>query len=107
MSSSPLSPLYSRYLTPAEKRSLRRVPVEDVSSEINLLRVLNALLMQIQQAAPPGIHPCIQALRTCVILNHQLAYLARWHDRTHGPLDEMEAAIQAVLESTADEWKLA
>lgn len=107
MPSTPISPLYARFLTSSEKRSLKLVAFDNVSSEINLIRVLNALLMQIQQSAPPGLDSRIQALRTCVILNHQLAYLVRWHDRACGPRFDLDAEIDAALALLAEEWKLA
>ena len=75
--SHPISPLYARYLSSGEKRSLRKVPANDTSSEINLLRVLNSLFMEFQQSAPQDLYARMQALRTCVVLNIQLVSLVR------------------------------
>ena len=100
-----ISSLYSRYLSSAEKRSLRQVPLDDTSSEINLLRVLNSLLLKIQRSAPKDFYSRVQALRTCVILNEQLALLVRAHERVHGPHSELEDAISSAVESLAEEWK--
>jgi hypothetical protein len=104
-----ISPLYARYLTRTEKTSLRRVPLDDISSEINLLRKLTALFMKLQQTAPRDLVSCIQALRTCTLLCEQLAILVRFHDRDHGPrsewhdiLDEALAQIPVFLDDRRD-----
>jgi hypothetical protein len=102
-----LSPLYARYLSSAEKKALRLVPVDDLLSEINLLRVLNALLLKIQSSAPEDLYSRIQTLRTCVIMNEQLAYLVRSHLLTHDYGSPLEKAIQEAIQSMEDDWKLA
>jgi hypothetical protein len=94
-----LSRLYSRYLSSAEKISLRHVPHDDATGEINLLRVLNSLLLKFQQSSPLDLHSRMQTLRTCVILNEQLALLVRAYDRARGshPLgDLLEEALAGV-----------
>lgn len=100
-----LTPLYSRYLSSCEKRSLRHVPPDESSSEINLLRVLNSLLLKIQQSTPKDLYSRMQALRTSVILNEQLAYLVRSRDREIAHRSELDDSIEAAIESMADDWK--
>jgi hypothetical protein len=103
---SSLSPLYARYLSSSEKSSIRQVPADDLSSEIKLLRVLNSLLMKFQRSAPRDLYSRMQILRTCVILNEQLALCVRMHDRAHGSQSEVEAAIDATFALIAEEeWK--
>jgi len=65
----PISRLYSRYLTTEEKRLVRAVPVDSVSSEINLIRFLTALFLQFQQSAPDDLASRMQALRTFTMLS--------------------------------------
>lgn len=92
-----ISRLYARYLTSDEKKSLRLVPADDVSSEINLLRMLTALFMKIQQSAPKDLSSCMQALRTCTLLCEQLAILVHFHDKEHSPLSEWNDALDEAL----------
>jgi hypothetical protein len=94
-----LTPLYARYLSVREKRSLRQVPFDDTASEINLLRVLNSLLLKFQQSAPTDLCSRMQALRTCVILNEQLALLVRAHAQALGPRSSVDAFFEEVLAS--------
>ena len=102
----PISRLYARYLSSDEKNSILQVPANDLSSEINLLRVLNSLLMKTQQSAPRDLYSRMQILRTCVILHEQLALCVRMHDRAHGSQSEVEAAIDAAFARIAEEeWK--
>jgi hypothetical protein len=92
-----LSPLYSRYLTPDEKISLRVVPVDDFSSEINLLRVLNARLLELQVSAPQSLDSRILTIRTQVIIVEQLTRLVRSHAKENDPLDELwDEILQAI-----------
>ena len=93
----PISRLYARYFTFEEKKSLRAVPVEGVSSEINLLRVLNVLFMQVQQTAPKDLDSNMQALRTCTMLCAQLAILVRLQDKEHSPMAEWDDLLAKVL----------
>jgi hypothetical protein len=83
MSSYTLSPLYASYFSLDEKKSLRRLTMQDISSEINLLRKLTTLFMQFQQSAPAGLFSSIQALRTCTLLCEQFAILVRVQDLYH------------------------
>ena len=93
----PISRLYARYLTAEEKRALRLVPIEGVSSEINLLRLLMAHFMKFQQSAPPDLASHMQALCTCTLLCEQLAILVRSQDREHGPQSEMDDPLFEAL----------
>jgi hypothetical protein len=95
----PISPLYARFLSPDEKRSIRKVPVENPSSEINLLRVLNAHLMQFQESAPPDLYARVQFLHTCVILNEVLATLVRWQLSQPPGSDFMQDLWDAIREA--------
>jgi hypothetical protein len=102
-----LSPLYSRYFSSAEKKALRLVPCDDPLSEINLVRVLNALLLKMQPSAPQDLDARMQTLRTCVEMNEQLAYLIRSHLLNHEYESPLEKAIQEAIQSIEDDWKLA
>lgn len=97
--SHPISPLYARYLTSAEKKSLRAIPANDVSSEINLLRVISAHFMKFQQSAPKDMGSLLQNLRTSTILGEQIAKLVRAQNTEYDPLAELQAEIrQAIAE---------
>jgi hypothetical protein len=96
---SSISPLYSRYLTAEEKRALQLVPVDDVSSEINLLRILTAIYLKVQQTAPSDLASRIQALRTFTLMCHQLAILISSVDRAHSPLGEVDDALSEALKN--------
>jgi hypothetical protein len=102
MSSHPISPLYARYFTPQEKKSLRRLSGEGISSEINLLRKLIMLFMQFQPTAPAGIFSSIQSLRTCTLLCEQLAILVRVQDLYH-PEEIPDPLLEALKTVPFDE----
>ena len=107
MSSHPLSPLYAPYFTPEEKKSLRHLSADDISSEINLLRKLTVLFMQFQGSAPGDLFSCIQALRTCTLLCEQLAILVRVQDLYHpesipDPLAEALKDVPFDLDDSTD-----
>lgn len=89
----PISPLYARYFTSEEKKSLRAVPVNNLVSEINLLRVISAHYMEFQQSAPTDMGSRIQSLRTSSILGEQFAKLIRAHIQEHDLRDEIDDAI--------------
>ncbi len=101
--SRPISPLFARYLTSDEKKSLRAVPADDLASEINLLRVLSAHFMKIQQSAPKDIDAHMQALRTCLVLSAHLSKLVRAYNKDHDPLDEIHEAISQALAELSKE----
>ena len=96
---SSISPLYSRYLTAEEKHALQVVPVDDVSSEINLLHFLTALYLKVQQAAPSDLASRMQALRTFTLMCHQLAILVSSVDRAHSPQGMIDAALSEALDN--------
>ncbi len=100
-----LSPLYTRYLTAEEKRSLRAVPMKDVSSEINLLRVLTAIFLKFQQSAPQDLASRIQTLRTCTLLCKQLAVLVQSHEEEHSPFADLDDAIHQAIAEIAPLWE--
>jgi len=93
-----VSPLYSRYLSSEEKHSIRRVPSDDISSEINLLRKLAALFMKFQQSAPGNLSSCMQALLTSTILCEQLAILARYYASSQGNVSDIEDLLLEALD---------
>ena len=94
-----ISPLYSRYLSSEEKRSLRHVSPDDISSEIHLLRKLAALFMKFQQSAPPDLSSSILALLTSSILCEQLAILARYHVSSQSHVSDIEYLLLEALDS--------
>jgi hypothetical protein len=94
----PISPLFSSYLTSDERKKVRAVSVTDCSSEINLLRVLNARFMEMQSSAPINLKTSIQTLRTHVILSEQLAKLIRVSNLENDPLAELEKGISEALD---------
>ena len=93
-----VSPLYYRYLSSEEKHSIRRVPSDDISSEINLLRKLAALFMKFQQSAPGDLSSCMQALLTSTILCEQLAILARYYASSQGNVSDIEDLLLEALD---------
>jgi len=95
MSPHPISPLYARYFTPDEKKSLRHLSADDISSEINLLRKLTILFMQFQQSAPTGLFSSIQTLRTCTLLCEGLAILVRVQELYHA--EELQDPLSEAL----------
>ncbi len=101
--SRPISPLFARYLTSDEKKSLRAVPADNPASEINLLRVLSAHFMKFQQSAPNDMDSRMQALRTCLVLSGQLSKLVRAHNKEHDPLAEAQAAFSDAISQALDE----
>jgi len=101
--SRPISPLFARYLTSDEKKSLRAVPADNAASEINLLRVLSAHFMKFQQSAPKDMDSRRQALRTCLVLSEQLSKLVRAYNQDHEPLDEIQVAIYKALDELSEE----
>jgi len=102
--SRPISPLFARYLTSDEKKSLRAVPADDLASEINLLRVLSAHFMKNQQSAPKDMVSRRQALRTCLVLSAHLSKLVRAYNKDRDPLDEVNEAISQALDELSKEW---
>lgn len=94
----PISPLYARYLTSDEKKSLRAIPVDDLSSEINLMRVLFSHLMKLQQPAPKDMDSRAQTMRTSLVLGQQFTKLIYAHNQQHDPLVESRAEIFQALE---------
>ena len=90
----PISPLYARYLTSEEKKSLRAIPVNDLASEINLVRVISAHSMEFQQSAPTDMRSRTQSLRTPFILGEQFAKLIRAHIQEHDPRNEFYDVIE-------------
>jgi hypothetical protein len=98
-----ISPLFARYLTSDEKKSLRAVPADNPASEINLLRVLSAHLMKFQQSAPKDMDSRRQALRTCLVLSEQLSKLVRAHNKEYDPRAEFHEAILQAIEELRQE----
>lgn len=92
-----ISLLYKHYLTANERESLVAVPLDDLSSEINLLRVLLSHCMSISQSAPTDLDSRMQVLHTCRVLTQQHAKLIRAQNKEHAPLDEWEEAIWRAL----------
>jgi hypothetical protein len=97
-SSRAVSPLYSRFLSSEEKHSIRHVPSDDISSEINLLRKLAVLFMKFQQSAPDDLASCMQALLTSTILCEQLAILARYYAVSQGNVSDIEDLLLEALD---------
>jgi hypothetical protein len=93
-----LTPLYSRYFTTQEKRSLRYLPHNDLSSEIDLVRVLIGRFMEMDRSAPPGLASRVQALLTLVRLCTQLAVLVRQQLQVPAPLQEFQQAFWEAVE---------
>jgi hypothetical protein len=103
----PISRLYSRYLTSQEKQALRAVHSHNVSSEINLIRKLTVLFLNIQQSGPQDLDSCMQALRTYTVLSDQLAALIRLQGQDHSSWDELEDAIERASAAAAYLWEAA
>ncbi len=95
--SRPISPLYARYFTSEEKKSLRAVPVDDLASEINLVRVVFAHFMKSLQSAPKDIECLTLVLRTSLVLGEQFARLVRAQNARQDPLAELQGDIEQAL----------
>jgi len=102
--SRPTSPLYARYLTSEERKALRAVPVDDLSSEIKLMHMVFAHFMKSQQSAPKDMDSQTQALRTSRVLGEQFAKLVRAQNTGHDPLAELQEQISQALEEIRKEW---
>jgi hypothetical protein len=78
--------------------------VDDLSSEINLVRVLFAHSMKSQQSAPKDMDSRAQVLRTSLVLGEQFAKLVRVHSTAHDPLAELQDEIEEALDELRKEW---
>ena len=101
-----ISPLYARHLNPGEKKALRAFPAGDVSSEINLLRVLHASLLAPQSSVPVDLKSGQQTLQTSLILGEALARLIRVHSVDHDPLAELRDEIEQAVEELRNELEI-
>ena len=79
--------LYSPYLTPAETRALRSVPWNDLTGEINLIRLYAARYI----AASSSLETDTLQLATLGLAFGQLAALVNTQMRQHLPLASLES----------------
>jgi hypothetical protein len=93
-----LSPLYSTYLTSAEKRLIPSFPVNDISSEIKLLRFLTALFLKFQQTAPDDLASRMQALITFTQISAQLAVMVQALKHIHALSDDLVDPLEEALD---------
>ncbi len=87
--------LYRQYFTPAEIAMLDATPIDDLTSEINLLRVLMARVLEAAQKAKElslKQHAAILAAlsRGC----STVAQLVRAQLQLHHPLNDLSNAIE-------------
>jgi hypothetical protein len=94
-SSRPRPSLYRRYFTAAERERLDATPADDLTSEINLLRILLArTLAAAQQARQLALETHARILSVFSATGIVLAGLVRLQVTLHNPLDELWAEIE-------------
>ena len=86
--------LYRQYFTPEEIAMLDATPLDDLTSEINLLRVLLARLLEVSQR----IHALALKQQAAMLAAFSatgcvIASLTRLQVRLHNPLDALWQAI--------------
>ena len=91
--------LYHRHFTPAERRALAATPENDVTGEVNLLRImLLRFLAEGAGAHPPAdIKSQLESLRVTSGSAAMIASLLRTQARALGPGAELDRAIDEVL----------
>jgi hypothetical protein len=90
--------LYRRYFTPAECARLDATPLDDLSSEINLLRVLLArVLAASQRARDLALETQARILAAFSHAGIVMASLARLQHRLHAPLDATEQLFEEAM----------
>ncbi len=88
--------LYRQYFTPEEIDMLDHTPPNDVMSEINLLRVLIARVLEAcQKAKEVTIQQHAEIVSAFSHAGLTLARLARLQCELHSPLDALWKAIEA------------
>lgn len=96
--SHPISPLYARYLTSAEKKSLRAIPANDVSSEINLVRICLARYFESYgNSLPADLKSQVSALHVTGAAASMIAGLVRTQNKAHNPGTELSRAIEEAI----------
>ena len=87
--------IYRQYFTPTECEMLDATPVDDLSSEINLLRILiTRVLAAWQRTRQIGLEMHARILSTFSAAGLVLAGLVRLQIKLHNPLDELQAQIE-------------
>ena len=88
--------LYRQYFTPAEIALLDATPRDDLTSEINLLRVLIArVLAASQKAKELTLKQHVAIVSAFSKAGMALARLVRGQAQLHPPLDDLWKAIEA------------
>ena len=92
--------IYSRYFTPAERQGLTKLSFDDLSSEINLFRVLLMRQLATEKALSHPLDPKdrIATLRIYSHLTTALGTLTQSQNASHNPMDEFEQAIEQAIE---------
>ncbi len=87
--------LYRRYFTPEEIALLDATPSDDLTSEIHLLRLLLARLLEAaQRLRQSALEQHAAILGAVCAAGSTLAALLRLQIKLHDPLDEVWAEIQ-------------
>ncbi len=87
--------LYRQYFTPEEIAMLDATPLDDLTSEINLLRVLLARLFEASQRIRAlALKQQAAALAAYSATGSVIASLTRLQFRLHNPLDALWQAIE-------------
>ena len=90
--------LYRQHFTPAERRALDLVPKNDLTGEVNLLRIMLRRFLAGQAGAPPaGLKLHLDSLRVTSGGAAMVASLLRTHARARGPATALERVIEEVL----------
>lgn len=92
--------LYRKHFTRAEQRALKTMPEKDVTSEVNLLRVMLARFFGLHGNVPTAdLKLRLDALRAASFAASMIASLMRTQTRAHNPDLELEREIEEALNS--------
>jgi hypothetical protein len=90
--------LYRKHFTRAERRLLKAIPENDVTSEVNVLRVqLGRLINSHGISSPADLKLQLDALRTAGEAASMIAGLVRTQIEAHNPDTELKRIIEEAL----------
>ena len=90
--------LYRQHFIPAERHALDLVPENDLTGEVNLLRIMLRRFLAGQAGAPPAdlkLH--LDSLRVTSCGAAMVASLLRTHARAGGPATALDRLIEEAL----------
>jgi hypothetical protein len=91
--------LYRKYFTPAERRALAATPENDVTGEVNLLRIMLLRFLAAGAGAPPpaDLKSHLESLRVTSVGAAMIACLIRTQARAGGLLTDLDRALDEAL----------